>query len=1307
MGASSLLISRGNVSRSSRRRIRLVSMAGLGVAGVGLFSFIAQSAAPRNEEPALGFNVLSNGGFEQDWYNTRSEVMSCPVEPRVRFGQTDGIVDGWKGGAEAQRTRDAHSGDYAMRVTAGKSLTQDQIGYVVTTKDSVKAAPVRLAAWVKGGAGNLGVTLTSAKTEVGEIIKKSQPFPAAGNWTRVTMDVPAAEIEAAIKAKPIPAGSILAAASVTAGDGEVSVDDVRFERPYTPAPYTLVANPGFESVEKNGTPSFWSQVRKSMRHVGGWYYVWRSWYHPLSVPRGASDIDSTVVAAGARSFRMNVPPGDEKYIESDPIVLNQAAPQRMAIRFDYNSYMLADMIVTVRDDQNNEIYFDYIQPGTTSGWQSYQRDFVPAPVKPNTANPSGSNANSEVGAAVALKSCRVRIAVRGVNGSNHDDINEWVNVNHAGILWFDNISLLEVDHSADELRARGAKVYTLDQTPAPVVVESIDLGERLYGENTATVTMLNTGAKAVSSNLAFTLSGPFRETNPVKAGFAMGAVDQDLLLPQPARVPDQKQAAKIDVAPSFRSTVSIPYTISQLTDDWQSEYRVNLAVDSKPATTLTFGTWSQQVMVDNLKSYMYPSETEQTVSMNIGVARDTLEQAKSLRLEIRNAATDKVVVTKQITDFSAAAGKFNLSQLPADWQGDDTNFYQTTLDVKDLPVHPQTQPVRDHYVSVTGLDAAGKELFRGASPRFGRMQEHTEKLDPIQSVSISKDNTLLINGKPFFSRGHLQMQQNFGPSADSRKNMDFKKTGFNTADNGQKATDSQKSPDEFWVKQNLYCISRRIGGKPPLTGKDTEEISQLVRHPGVIGVNYIDWEGAPEGGTDEERVKYAKDIKAISNGRPLWISAGWYSPTVNGIIYPDYLQHDIFMPESTSYLQPSQLAREVLPKKMARGENAMLGTFDNVFNDLPWDVQRFEHFTDIIHKHTGYHIIGIPGDATLDRGMNGEIRFIETFLFNKDKTPAVTASPNVENLVRANQGKTYILTTNAGPVIGGDWRWNKEIKDQGVASHTGDAMWSRHHGYMKDYHNHFYKFDHPVTVKNGDTIVQYVYIPAGEKVDNVTLMVRGNGDWSYQATWGTFDHQQFTDSGVRFWLAKDMHQMFWGTVGFNGPDGGDPKNPRLLEKVFTDAQFKRMGALPAAGKWARLEVPVEKLGLNGQVVDGFGFMSKGANVWWERTLLVQDGKEIVLCDGSAGINPAKLKAVRFNVPGLKAGTKIRDVFDYREITAQDGYFEDDLSGKQGYRNLWEGIYGDKIGETGYYGDGVFYNYNFGKIAAKVYEIPTP
>jgi hypothetical protein len=210
----------------------------------------------------------------------------------------------------------------------------------------------------------------------------------------------------------------------------------------------------------------------------------------------------------------------------------------------------------------------------------------------------------------------------------------------------------------------------------------------------------------------------------------------------------------------------------------------------------------------------------------------------------------------------------------------------------------------------------------------------------------------------------------------------------------------------------------------------------------------------------------------------------------------------------------------------------------------------------------------------------------------------------------------------------------------------------------------------------------------------------------YQAVWGDWHHQQFTDSGVRLWLGKDMHNMFWGTVGFCGPEGGDPQHPNLLKHVYTEDQFHKLGAAPEKGKWVRLEAPIESFGLSaGQVLDGFGYMSKGDRVWWERTLLVRDGKEVPLMDGAVGVPLDQLRKVRFNVPGLKKGTKIQVVFDEREIVAEDGYFEDDLSGAPGYENLWVGIYGDKLGEQGYYGDGVFYNYNFGRVATRLYEIP--
>ncbi len=1294
-------------------------------AAVGIMVVVwvsAPQALGVETEPAAGFDLITNGSFEGDWFNTRAEVMSCPVQPRVTFGQTDGIVDGWNVG-ECRRVAGGH-GIYAMELAPGKPLVQDKINYAIVQNTQFQAVPLLFSAYVKGTGQtiNVNIALYSADA-VTEALKAAPPKepPAlakhtqsvaapAGQWTRVAVEVPAEKIGAAIKAAPKPPGAIAATLTLTAEGAAAMVDDVRLERAFLAAPYTVIPNAGFEDVGPDGAPAEWSLVKKSLRHVGSWYYIWRSWYHTLGVPRGANGVDNVMAAAGKHSFRMNVPPGDHKYVESGAALLNQAAPQRMALQFEYNAYMLADMIVQVMDDQGKEVYFDVVSPGTTGGWHRYQAVFTPAPVEPKTTG-GGAGVPQAAGAPVALKSCRVRINVRGVNGSDHDDINRWVNINHAGVLWVDNVALFEMESSEQQLAARGGKTFVSDTAAPALVVEAIDLGERLYGDNRATVTLANLGGAAAVGNVTMNIAGPFREDDPQKAGYANGTAGQEKMEAPPAKGPDQSPSAVYNLASKQRVTLELPYAVSELAPDWRSEYRVKVGVNNA-STDLTFGTWNQKVRVDVLRCYSFPSEPEQTVSMNIGVARPTLLKTTSVKLEVRKAADDKAVMTQELPNFSSLVAGFNLSPLPGApgtpdaWQGDDTNFAQAKLDIRQLPEHSQTEPVRDHYVYVVGTDAAGKVTFDGKSPRFGRMQMHAEVLSPIQSISISKKNHLVINGKPFFNRGHMQMPQNFGPSPMSHLPMNWKQTGFNTGGVGQAASEATQTPDVDW-KQNLYMISHSIAGAPPMTDATKSLIQQLVSQPNVIGVNYIQWEGAPTGGTDEQRVEYAKQIKAAANGHPLWMSAGWYAPTVDGIVYPDYLEHDIFAPENNAYFQPSQLDREVLTKKMARGEPCVLNTYPNVFNDMPWPVQRFEHWTEIIRSHTGYTIIGIPGDPTLDRGLNGEIRFMESFLFSEEPAPQVSVAPNLEHMVRSANGKTYLMATNSGPVIGGDWKWNTELKDKGVASHTGDALWSRFHPFMGDYHEHFYHSDRPVTAKKGDKLVQYVMIPQGQKVESLVLMARGDGDWRYQAVWGAWNEQQFTASGVRLWMAKDMHQMFWGTIGFCGPDGKPtPEGQAKLEKyAFTEPEFKNQGALPESGRFVRLEVPVESLGLDGKVIDGFGFLSKGANVWWERTLLVQDGKEIALCDGSVGPSPASLKSVRFNVPGLKAGSKIQVVFDEREITSQDGFFEDDLTGEPGYENVWVGIYGDKIGETGYYGDGTFYNYNWGRIATRLYEIP--
>jgi hypothetical protein len=1277
-------------------------------------------------------NLVINGGFEEDNYNLRGEVMSCPVRPRVTYGQRDGIPDGWTYPAgQAFLTRKSHSGNLALEVKAGKgpvTLTPTLHSYAAQMKGQDAMPRISFSAWVKGGGpkDSLEVTLNLSvqeedpkekKARVLKVFEMTKTLPCPAQWSQVGFPVAPGAIAAALAKRPGPAGLVTASLTLkaqSAGSG-LLLDDVELLAGDVPAPYTLVPNAGFEDLDGDGYPARWSRPKKSLRSFGSTYYVWRDWFHYFGQNRGASAVDLLVVRAGKHSFRMNVPPGDDRHIESAAIALKQPSPRRMLIQFDYNSYLLANLMVQVVDEQGKEIFADNFTPGSSAGWQTYRAEFLPrrAQQKPGAAS-AGGDLYGPHGDPVPLKACRVRIGVKGVNGSAMDDVNEWVNVNHGGVAWLDNVVLAEIDSTSADLTARGLKTFPLDTAAPGLTVERIDLGERLYGENTATITLANRASTPVAGTLTLTLSGPFFEVDPKRSGYAVGAAGQATMEKPPVRIEDQVASVPYKLGPQSHANYALPYRLKQLLPDWRSQYQVKIAVDEGRSFEIPLGTWSQQVLVEVEKCYPFANETNLKAFMNIGVAKKTLGQVAELSFTLVRARDDALLKTWTPLGFQAWAAEFNLKPLPEGYQGDNTNFYTLNLPIAELPVHAQTHPVRDHYVLVEGRDEKSQVVFAGRSPRFGRMEPHTEKLEAIRDVKIHPDNYLLVNGKPFFTRGHIWMQQNFGPSPFARKNTDWKRYGFNVRAGVQSPLAEKNSQDplygagvdDLWTLHNTYVGSQMIASKGPMDAKVEADIRKWLAKANVLGIHFVPWEGTPQG-TPADAMSYARAIKKAIGTRPLWISAGWYAPAVCGDVegWQAAILHDWFMPENNSYFQPSQLDREILPLK--RGTPCVLGTYPNVFNDTPYNVQRFEHWTEIIRGHTGYMQIGKPGDPSLMAGMNGELRFIESFLFNKEKAPPVRVEPEVPHLVRSQGKKTYLLATNAGPIIGGDWEWSTQIKDKGKASHTGAAFWNRLHDYMKDYNSHWYHDGPTFTAAKGDRIVQHVQIPKGPKVDCLILMVRADSQWKYHAVWGNFDHQAFTGSGVRLYMALDMHQMSWGTLGlgFCGPAGHDPKHPMLLKHTFTAAQFRRLGDLPPAGAWARLEVPVEALGLEGKLVDGLGFVSKGSKAWWERTLLVRSGKEQTLCDGSAGIPPEALKRVRFQVTGLKPGTKVKVCFEERDIVAGNGSFEDNLTGEEGYRNLWVGLYGDKLGETGYYGDGVFYNYNWGRVAARLYEIP--
>jgi hypothetical protein len=136
-----------------------------------------------------------------------------------------------------------------------------------------------------------------------------------------------------------------------------------------------------------------------------------------------------------------------------------------------------------------------------------------------------------------------------------------------------------------------------------------------------------------------------------------------------------------------------------------------------------------------------------------------------------------------------------------------------------------------------------------------------------------------------------------------------------------------------------------------------------------------------------------------------------------------------------------------------------------------------------------------------------------------------------------------------------------------------------------------------------------------------------------------------------------------------------------------------MGALPAADQWIRLEIPLEKIDAAGKLLDGVGFLHEEGKVAWGRTSLVDaDGVETVVWGDTVELSPERLREVKVRVAGLKAGTKVRVLFEDRELTAQDGYFTDDFRGQDLYQR---------------YGGGWGTGYGDAPVALHAYEVPSP
>ncbi|MFH0908252.1 MAG: MBG domain-containing protein [bacterium] len=137
------------------------------------------------------------------------------------------------------------------------------------------------------------------------------------------------------------------------------------------------------------------------------------------------------------------------------------------------------------------------------------------------------------------------------------------------------------------------------------------------------------------------------------------------------------------------------------------------------------------------------------------------------------------------------------------------------------------------------------------------------------------------------------------------------------------------------------------------------------------------------------------------------------------------------------------------------------------------------------------------------------------------------------------------------------WEWSTAIPYSGSRSHT-DPMRAGAHGH------HFAHADSTLSLSANDNVIQYVYLdPANPPSQILLQFYTANGDGEHRAYWG---------------------EKRIPTGGQNG-----------------SASLYNMGALPEKGKWVRLKIPAQLVGLAGAQVKGMAFVTYDGKAYWDKT----------------------------------------------------------------------------------------------------------
>src|SRR5205823_3418499 len=148
-----------------------------------------------------------------------------------------------------------------------------------------------------------------------------------------------------------------------------------------------------------------------------------TWHNAAFENRGSSGWDNVVVHGGQISLKMVVPPGDEKAVVSRVVTLNQKEP----LLIEASAWVKTDRLCMLQIDAINEKGerldgFDFIHKAPlsvgTDDWRLVRQVFRPR---------------------TPVKSVRLQLCARGVNGYTLDDTGTQPQNNVVGTVWWDDI----------------------------------------------------------------------------------------------------------------------------------------------------------------------------------------------------------------------------------------------------------------------------------------------------------------------------------------------------------------------------------------------------------------------------------------------------------------------------------------------------------------------------------------------------------------------------------------------------------------------------------------------------------------------------------------------------------------------------------------------------------------------------------------------------------------------------------------------------------------------------------------------------